>query len=104
MPKLAVVLVLLASFAWVVLPVYASGQTLLQVNGPSTLIVLLIPVVLSIWGLFANRWERVAGALLLLFSLVVFFLSGALIGLSYLPSSILLLALPRWSFHRAARN
>jgi cytochrome bd-type quinol oxidase subunit 2 len=100
MAKLAVVLAFLASFAWVVLPTYSSGQTLLQVNGPRVLIVLLIPVVLSIWGLFLDGRERVTGGLLLLFSVAVFFLSGILMGLSYLPSALVLLIPPMWRVHR----
>jgi hypothetical protein len=100
MPKVAVALAVLASLAWIVLPTYSSGQSLLQVSGGSPLIVLLIPVVLSIWGIFSDGRERIAGAMLLLFSLMVFFLSGILMGLSYLPSSILLLIPPLRSFHR----
>lgn len=91
MPKLAVALALLASFAWCVIPVYSTHQTLVQVSGPRVLVVLMIPVLLSLWGLFSEGRERVAGAALLLFSLAVLFLSGFTLGLSYLPSSILLL-------------
>jgi hypothetical protein len=100
MPKVAVALAVLVSLAWIVLPTYSSGQSLLQVSGGSPLIVLLIPVVLSIWGVFSDGREKVAGAMLLLFSLVVFFLSGILLGVSYLPSSILLLIQPLPTVHR----
>jgi len=88
MPKLAVILASLVSFAWIVI-LYATPLS--PANGPRAAFVLAIPVVLSLWGLSSDRLQRVAGALLLAFSAVVFLISFWMIGLSYLPSSILLL-------------
>jgi hypothetical protein len=88
-PKLAVILAALVSFAWIVV-LYALPPS--PANGPRAAIVLAIPVGLSLWGLSSVRTRRMAGAAMLVFSLLVFFVSVWMIGLSYLPSAILLLA------------
>jgi len=87
-PKLSVILATLVSFAWIVL-LYATPWA--PANGPRAAVVLAIPVVLSLWGLSSEKRRRVAGVALLVFSLVVFFVSVWMIGLSYLPSAILFL-------------
>lgn len=87
MPKLAVVLASLASFAWLLFLVTLASRGPSPVSGRAVT-ALAIPVVLSLWGWFSERLRRVAGAALLVFSLVVLLIS---IGLSYLPSAILLL-------------
>lgn len=92
MPKLAVILATLTSFAWIVL-LYATPWS--PANGPLAAIALAIPVGLSLWGLSSERFRRVAGVALLVFSLVVFVISVWMIGLSYLPSAILLLIAKR---------
>jgi hypothetical protein len=88
MPKLAVILATLTSFAWIVV-LYATPWS--PANGPLAAIALAIPVGLSLWGLSSERLRRVAGIALLLFSLMVVLISVWIIGLSYLPSAILLL-------------
>jgi len=95
MPKLAVILASLASFAWLFVPMYSPPRTLLQVNGLPAAVLLMIPVALSLWGLSSGRLRRVAGGTLLVFSLAVCLVSVWAIGLSYLPSSLLLLIRPR---------
>jgi hypothetical protein len=92
MPKLAVIVTTLVSFAWIVL-LYATPWNL--AHGPRAALVLAIPVGLSLWGLSSARLRRIAGAALLLFSLVIFLVSFWIIALSYLPSAILLLASKR---------
>src|SRR3984885_1821713 len=88
LPKLAVILATLVSFAWIII-LYALPPS--PANGPRAAIVLAIPVGLSLWGLSSERFRRMAGAALLVYSLLVFFVSVRMIGLSYLPSAILLL-------------
>jgi hypothetical protein len=87
-PKLAVILATLVSFAWIVV-LYATPLS--QANGPRAAIVLAIPVGLSLWGLSSEKRRRLAGVALLVFSLIVFLVSVWMMGLSYLPSAILLL-------------
>jgi hypothetical protein len=88
LPKLAVILSALVSFAWIVV-LYALPPS--PTNGPRAALVLSIPVALSLWGLSSERFRRAAGAALLVFALVVFLVSVWMIALSYLPSAILLL-------------
>jgi hypothetical protein len=87
-PKLAVILATLVSFAWIVVLYALPGS---PASGPRAVLILAIPVGLSLWGLSSERLRSVAGVALLVFSLVACFVSGWMIGLSYLPSSILLL-------------
>lgn len=91
MPKLAVTLICLAALAWIVAPLGSPPRSLLQDGGSPAAILVAIPVGLGVWGLFSERHRRVAGVALLVFSLVVFLISVWMIGLSYLPSAILLL-------------
>jgi hypothetical protein len=88
MPKSAVILCALVSFAWIVL-FYATPWR--PAHGPRAAIVLAIPVALSLWGLSSERFRRMAGAALLVFTVVICVVSFWIIGLSYLPSAILLL-------------
>ena len=90
--KLAVILATLISFAWIVV-LYALPPN--PASGTRPAIVLAIPVGLSLWGLSSERFRRVAGAAILVYSLVVFLVSVRTIGLSYLPSAILLLTSKR---------
>jgi hypothetical protein len=92
LPKLAVILAALVSFAWIVV-LYALPPN--PTKGPRAAIVLAIPVGLSLWGLSSERFRRVAGAALLVYALLVFFVSVWIVGLSYLPSAILLLTSKR---------
>ena len=87
-PKLAVIFATLASFAWIVV-LYATPWS--NANGPRAAIVLAIPVGVSLWGLSSDRFRKLAGAALLVFSLAIFIASVWLMALSYLPSAILLL-------------
>ncbi|HTB18455.1 MAG TPA: hypothetical protein VK708_10070 [Bryobacteraceae bacterium] len=89
MPKLAVILAALVSFAWIVL-FYATPWSPAQ--GPRAAIILAIPVAISLGGLSAEKRRKVAGVALLLFSLVVILVSFWIIAVSYLPSAILFLA------------
>jgi hypothetical protein len=79
----------------------SSGRaTLLDVNGPGVLVVLLVPVALATLGLIGSARRRrvliwVAGGLLLGFALV----SGLSIGLFYLPAAVALL-LSAWPGQR----
>jgi len=88
MQKSAVMLCALVSFAWIVL-FYATPWS--PAHGPRAAIVLAIPVALSLWGLSSERFRRMAGAALLVFTVVICVVSFWIIGLSYLPSAILLL-------------
>jgi hypothetical protein len=96
MPTLALILASLASFAWLLFLVDLAPRSPLPVSG-RTLTALVIPVGLSLLGLVFERLQRLAGVTLLVFSLVVLLISVWIIGLSYLPSSILLLIRPTWS-------
>jgi hypothetical protein len=88
MPKSAVILCVLVSFAWIVV-LYATPWS--PAHGSRAAIVLAIPVALSLWGWSSERFRRMAGAALLVFTLVICVVSFGIIGLSYLPSAILLL-------------
>ena len=88
MPKLAVILAALASFGWIVI---LYGTPLMPADGPRAAIALAIPVGLSLWGLSAAKFRRFAGVAIAVFSLLVLLVSVWMIGLSYLPSAILLL-------------
>jgi hypothetical protein len=86
-PKLAVILATLVSFAWIVV-LYALQKS--PASGPRAALVLAIPVAISLWGLSSHRFRKVAGAAILVYALGIFLISFWLIGLSYLPSAILL--------------
>jgi hypothetical protein len=88
MPKLAVILAALASFGWIVI---LYGTPLMPAEGPRGAIALAIPVGLSLWGLSAERFRRLAGVAIAVFALLVFMVSVWMIGVSYVPSAILLL-------------
>jgi hypothetical protein len=92
LPKFAVVLATLVSFAWIVV-LYALPPNPAQ--GPRAAIVLAIPVAVSLWGLSSDKFRKVAGAALLVFSLVILIVSVWMIAVSYLPSAILLLTSKR---------
>jgi hypothetical protein len=79
----------LVSGALLVAPVYSSGQTLAQVNGPSALVIIAIPVAIALSALVVRRLKTPAAVAMCLFVI----LSGFSIGLFYLPSAVLL-ALP----------
>ncbi len=85
-PKLAVILATLASFAWIVI-LYVTRS----VDGPRAALVLAIPVAVSLWGWSSERFRKVAGVALLVFSLAIFLASVWMIALSYVPSAILFL-------------
>ena len=89
MPKLATLLSAIASLTWAFVPLGSPAHSLVQ-NG-SAAILLTVPVVLSLWGLFAGEFRRFAGSGLLIFALLVSPISVWPLGLSYLPSAILLL-------------
>jgi hypothetical protein len=79
----------LVSGALLVAPVYSSGQTLAQVNEPSALVIIAIPVAIALSALVVRRLKTPAAVAMCLFVI----LSGFSIGLFYLPSAVLL-ALP----------
>jgi hypothetical protein len=87
MPKLAIKL---ASLAWMVILATLANRVPLPVSGLAV-IVLAIPVGLTLWGLISDRFQKMAGTALLVFSLMVCLISVWTIGLSYFPSAILLL-------------
>ncbi len=88
-PKLAVILATLVSFAWIVILYALPGS---PASGPRAAVALAIPVALSLWGLSSDRFRRLAGAAILVYSLLaIFFVSFLIMGLSYLPSALLLL-------------
>ncbi|HTC86673.1 MAG TPA: hypothetical protein VK686_00175 [Bryobacteraceae bacterium] len=87
MPKSAVILSALVSFAWIVL-FYATPWS--PAHGPRAALVMAIPVALSLWGFSSERFRRMAGIALLVFTFVICVVSFWIIGLSYLPSAILL--------------
>jgi cytochrome bd-type quinol oxidase subunit 2 len=85
---------LAASAVLLVVPVYSSGQTLLEANGPEVLWVILLPLVLAALPLAAPRTGRrrlgyVVGAALLVLS----FISSA--GIFFLLPAILLIVAAR---------
>jgi|HigsolmetaAR202D_1030399.scaffolds.fasta_scaffold79870_1 hypothetical protein len=84
----AVVASTLVSAALALFPVYAgnSGRTLIQVNGPGALIV-LVPILLSALAWVSDRLRILAGVLMLGWALVGAFT----VGLFYLPVAIWLL-------------
>jgi hypothetical protein len=92
LPKFAVILSALLSFAWIIV-LYALPPS--PAHGPRAAMVLAIPVALSLWGWSSDKFRKIAGAALLVFSLVIFFVSFWMIALSYLPSAILLLTSKR---------
>jgi hypothetical protein len=94
LPKLAAILASLASLAWMVTLVTLTNRTPFPLSGRAVM-VLAIPVGLSLWGLISDRFRKVAGTALLVFSLLVCLISVWPIGLSYLPSAILLLTSKR---------
>jgi hypothetical protein len=87
-PKLAVILATLVSFAWIVILYAFPGS---PASGPRAALALAIPVALSLWGLSSDRYRKVAGGTILVFAVVAMFVSVLTIGLSYLPSALLLL-------------
>jgi hypothetical protein len=87
-PKLAVILATLASFAWIVV-LYATP--LMPANGPRAAIILAIPVGVSLWGLSSDRFRKLAGVALLVFALAIFVVSVWMIALCYVPSAALFL-------------
>src|ERR1700733_973599 len=87
-PKLAVILATLVSFTWIFILYAFPGS---PASGPRVAMALAIPVALSLWGLSSDRFRRLAGAAILVYALVVIFVSVLIIGLSYLPSALLLL-------------
>jgi hypothetical protein len=86
-PKLAVILATLASFAWIVV-LYATP--LMPANGPRAAIILAIPVGVSLWGFSSDRFRKPAGVVLLVFAFAIFLVSVWMIGLCYVPSAVLL--------------
>lgn len=91
-PKIAVILATLVSFAWIVI-LYALPKS--PATGPRAAMVLAIPVGLSLWGLSADRFRKLAGGALVLFSLAIAVISIWIIGVGYLPSAVLLLTSKR---------
>jgi hypothetical protein len=87
-PKLAVILATLVSFTWIFILYAFPGS---PARGPRVALAVAIPVALSLWGLSSDRFRKVAGAAILVYALVVIFVSVLIVGLSYLPSAILLL-------------
>jgi hypothetical protein len=85
-PKVAVILATLASFAWIVV-LYVTRS----VDGPRAALVLAIPVAVSLWGWSSERFRKLAGVALLVFSLAILLASVWMIALSYVPSAILFL-------------
>ena len=74
------------SLLFLIAPVYSSGQTLVEVNGPRVFAIVAIPVLIAL-GPVAFRWLTIPAALAMLaFSLI----AGFSIGLFYLPIAVLL--------------
>jgi hypothetical protein len=67
-------------------PVYSSGQTLMEVNGPRVFGVLAVPVVIALGPLVFRRLKTPAAVAMLAFALI----AGFSIGLFYLPAALLL--------------
>jgi hypothetical protein len=92
----AFALAIAGSVGFLLLPVYTSTgngptthDTLVEVNGSDTLILLAIPVVLTAVPLLAPQHRRAIGACA--FLLTAFAILGSwTIGLAYLPSALLL--------------
>lgn len=74
------------SLSLVMAPVYSSGRTLVEVNGPKVFGVLAIPAVISLCALAFRRLTIPAAVAMLAFSLI----AGFSIGLFYLPIAVLL--------------
>jgi hypothetical protein len=85
----AIMLTIVVSCVWLVVPAYNSSKTVLQVNGVHGAFVILLPIALAVLPFLYRRATAPSGVALLLFSLLT------AIGLWYLPSSILLLLASR---------
>jgi hypothetical protein len=81
---LSCALTVAASGAWLVIPAYSSGATLIEVNGTRTVRLLVFPVIVTLAPLLIPyRATRIAAAIILaLFA----FISSFSIGLFYYPS------------------
>lgn len=74
------------SLLFLIAPVYSSGHTLVEINGPRVFGILAVPVLIAL-GPVACRWLTIPAALAMLaFSLI----AGFSIGLFYLPIAVLL--------------
>jgi len=74
------------SLLLLIMPVYSSGRTLVQVNGPRVFAILAIPVIIAASPIIFVRLKLSAAIAMFFFSLVAVFS----IGLLYLPSAVLL--------------
>jgi hypothetical protein len=83
---LSLVATAIISLLLLMMPVYSSGRTLLEVNGPRMWGILSIPIVIAIAPLIYRRLKTSAAVAMLVFALV----GGFSIGFFYLPAVILL--------------
>lgn len=84
---ISLLVTVVVSILLLIAPLYSSGKTLVEVNGPRAFGVLAIPVVIAL-GPMAFRWLKIPAAIAMLaFALV----AGFSIGLFYLPIAALLL-------------
>jgi hypothetical protein len=84
--QLSFAITLAVSLVLVIAPVYSSGRTLVEVNGPRVFGVLGIPVVIALGPLVVRRLRIPAAVAMGAFVV----LAGLSIGLFYLPSTVLL--------------
>jgi hypothetical protein len=82
----SVVTTAVVSLLLLIVPVYSSGRTLLEVNGPLVLGILAIPIVIALGPLVFPRLKIPAAIAMLVFALI----GGFSIGFFYLPAATLL--------------
>ncbi len=83
---LSFAITVVVSVLLVIAPVYSSGRTLVEINGPRVFGVLGIPVVIALGPLAFRQLRFPAAVAMGAFAL----LAGFSIGLFYLPSAVLL--------------
>lgn len=89
---LAVVAAVVPGVRLLIAPSYSSGRTLLEVDGPSALVPLIVPIVLTLLPALARRPEArtLTCAALGTFLGVLSFIAGFSIGLFYVPAAAFL--------------
>ncbi len=91
----SLVLAVATSLAWLVVPAYNTGATLIEVNGAWAILPLLIPVLLALPPVIRPRRSAAIGSASLLGAFVL--VSGASIGLFYVPALVaMIVAAWRW--------
>lgn|GEM_PF-3794211 len=83
---ISLVVTTVVSLLFLIVPVYSSGGTLVEVNGPRVFGILTIPIVIALVPLVFPRLKISAAIVMLVFALI----AGFSIGFFYLPAAMLL--------------